>query len=61
MAPRSPTDPSTRTDLSEELGQMFDSAVAGYYAALDAEQWSAAFEFRVLIDDVYLLAERIAA
>jgi len=30
---------------------MFDRAVAGYYWALDVEEWSAAFEYRALIDD----------
>ena len=52
--------PSTRADLDEELGQMFDRAIAGYYWAIEAEEWSAAFEYRVLLDSIHLVAERVA-
>jgi hypothetical protein len=40
---------------------MFDRCVNGYYAALEAEEWGAAFEYRDLIDHIHQLAERVAA
>lgn len=40
---------------------MFDRSVAGYYAAIDAEDWSGAFEWRLLIDKIHGLAEQVAA
>lgn len=54
-------DPNSRTDLGEELGEMFDRCVRGYFASIDAEEWSDAFEYRKLIDYIHNLAERVAA
>lgn len=54
-------DRSSRLTVAQELSDMFDRCVAGYYASLDAEEWSAAFEYRELIDHIHNLAERVAA
>lgn len=40
---------------------MFDRLVAGYYWALDREEWTAAWEYLDLIDEVHRLEERLAA
>ena len=54
-------DPSNRDSLAQELADMFDRCVIGYYASLDAEEWSAAFEYRELIEHIHNMAERVAA
>jgi hypothetical protein len=54
-------DRNSRKDLGEELAEMFDRCVVGYYRSIDAEQWSDAFEYGKLIDYIHNLAERVAA
>jgi hypothetical protein len=40
---------------------MFDRAVSGYHWAIDREEWTAAWEYRELIDQIHDLAEKAAA
>jgi hypothetical protein len=63
MQPRHhrPSDRSTRLRLVDELSEMFDRATAGYLWAVEHEQWSAAFEYRELIDQIRDLSEQAAA
>jgi hypothetical protein len=56
-----PGDRSARLQVVEELGEMFNRCAVGYYACLDAEEWSAAFEYHLLIEQIHELAEKVAA
>jgi hypothetical protein len=40
---------------------MFDRCVAGYYWAIAVQEWSAAFEYSELLDQIGSLRERAAA
>ena len=62
MAVTEPPRPDrSSSSLAQELSDMFDRCVIGYYASLDAEEWSAVFEYRELIDHIHDLSERAAA
>lgn len=55
-----PNDPSSRP-VARDLSEMFDRAVAGYFWAVDAGEWSAAWEYLYLIDRIHGLSEGLAA
>lgn len=46
--------------IRDELSEAFNRAVANYYACVDMQDWSGAFEARVLIEHIHELEEQLA-